>query len=217
MNITLFSRYKQLMDEENIEVIERELKVRVKDYDPDTFSYIALLYMTLADLYEIESRSDKMAEALTLGETFAKKSLDTVRDATASYTLANLVGRKIDQAIPFAVPVMAATVNKLHSDSFKLAKTHEIPMCYFQRGITKYFTPSAFGGGPGRANKDFERAIELDPNFSECILWMGMVCEKKKRKDEALVLYSRARSLRKSFKQADILIQKLKAEGRTYD
>jgi tetratricopeptide (TPR) repeat protein len=59
------------------------------------------------------------------------------------------------------------------------------PLGYVSRGVGNYYLPGAFGGGAELALKDFQKAIQLDPNLAEAHLWMGIALRKLNRNEEA--------------------------------
>lgn len=77
------------------------------------------------------------------------------------------------------------------------------PRVYLVRGIGKFNTPSAFGGGVDKAEADLKKAIELfarddaqPPNPSwgraEAHVWLGQVYAREKRVDAARAEYEAA-------------------------
>jgi tetratricopeptide (TPR) repeat protein len=59
------------------------------------------------------------------------------------------------------------------------------PLGYVSHGVGNYYLPGAFGGGAELALKDFQKAIQLDPNLAEAHLWMGIALRKLNRNEEA--------------------------------
>ena len=59
------------------------------------------------------------------------------------------------------------------------------PLNYLARGIGNYYLPQGLGGGNDLAIKDFQKAIELDPQSSEAHLWLGLAFRKAQRNAEA--------------------------------
>lgn len=56
---------------------------------------------------------------------------------------------------------------------------------YVSRGIGNYYLPPAFGGGLDLATKDFQKAVELDPQSADAHLWLGLALRKANRNPEA--------------------------------
>jgi len=56
---------------------------------------------------------------------------------------------------------------------------------FVSRGIGNYYLPPGLGGGVELAIKDFQKAIELDPQSAEAHLWLGLAFRKVQRNAEA--------------------------------
>src|SRR5208282_4228130 len=56
---------------------------------------------------------------------------------------------------------------------------------YLAHGIGNYYLPPTFGGGLDLAIKDFQKAIDLDPQSAEAHLWLGIALRKANRNPEA--------------------------------
>jgi tetratricopeptide (TPR) repeat protein len=56
---------------------------------------------------------------------------------------------------------------------------------YVSRGVGNYYLPPAFGGGLEVAIKDFQKAIELDPQTADAHLWLGLALRKANRNADA--------------------------------
>jgi tetratricopeptide (TPR) repeat protein len=65
-------------------------------------------------------------------------------------------------------------------------------MNYVSRGVGNYYLPQGLGGGFDLAIKDFQKAIELDPNLSEAHLWLGLALRKQNRNAEARKEFQKA-------------------------
>jgi tetratricopeptide (TPR) repeat protein len=68
-------------------------------------------------------------------------------------------------------------------------------IAYVSRGVGNYYLPSAFGGGPDVALKDFQKAIQLDPELAEAHLWMGITLRKLNRNAEARKAFGKSLQL----------------------
>jgi tetratricopeptide (TPR) repeat protein len=66
---------------------------------------------------------------------------------------------------------------------------------YVSRGVGNYYLPAAFGGGIDIAIKDFQKAIELDPQSSEAHLWLGLAMRKNNRNADARKEFQKATEL----------------------
>ena len=56
---------------------------------------------------------------------------------------------------------------------------------YLSRGVGNYYLPSGMGGGFDLALRDFDKAIQLDPNLADACLWRGIALRKLHRNAEA--------------------------------
>ena len=61
----------------------------------------------------------------------------------------------------------------------------EASLNFVSRGIGNYYLPPGLGGGVELAIKDFQKAIELDPQSAEAHLWLGLAFRKVQRNAEA--------------------------------
>ncbi|HLH39381.1 MAG TPA: tetratricopeptide repeat protein [Bryobacteraceae bacterium] len=68
-------------------------------------------------------------------------------------------------------------------------------MNYLSRGVGNYYLPPALGGGIQLAEKDFQKAMDLDPKLAEAHLWMGLALRKQNRNAEARKEFQRALEL----------------------
>ena len=59
------------------------------------------------------------------------------------------------------------------------------PVNYLSRGVGNYYLPPALGGGAELAAKDFQKAIELDPQSADARLWLGLALRKLNRNADA--------------------------------
>lgn len=66
---------------------------------------------------------------------------------------------------------------------------------YIARGVGNYYLPQGLGGGPDVAIKDFQKAIELDPQSSEAELWLGLALRKDNKNADARKAFQRALEL----------------------
>ncbi len=63
---------------------------------------------------------------------------------------------------------------------------------YVSRGVGNYYLPPALGGGLELAIKDFQKAIELDPQSADAHLWLGLALRKSNRNAEARKAFQKA-------------------------
>ena len=65
-------------------------------------------------------------------------------------------------------------------------------MNYLSRGVGNYYLPSAFGGGVEVAIKDFQKAIDIDPQSSDAHLWLGLALRKENHNADARKEFQKA-------------------------
>jgi len=63
---------------------------------------------------------------------------------------------------------------------------------YVARGVGNYYLPQGLGGGLDLAIKDFQKAIELDPQSSEAQLWLGLALRKQNKNADARKAFQKA-------------------------
>jgi len=66
---------------------------------------------------------------------------------------------------------------------------------YVSRGVGYYYLPPQFGGGNDLAIKDFQKALELDPQSADAHMWLGLALHKANRNAEARKEFQRALEL----------------------
>jgi tetratricopeptide (TPR) repeat protein len=141
------------------------------------YSYAAEVAMELHD----KRKSESYAEA---GMDLAQKAV-AENGSNAEYH--RLLGNLCGQVIP-ANPLMGALkygqcardeINKAIALDGKLA------LAYVSQGVGNYYLPSAMGGGPDTAIKDFDHAIALNPQLAEAYLWKGIALRKLNRDADA--------------------------------
>ncbi len=141
------------------------------------YSYAAEVAMELHD----KKKSQSYAEA---GMELAQKAVgENGGDAEYHRLLGNLCG----QVIP-ANPLMGALkYGKCAQDEISKAISMDgkLAMAYVSQGVGNYYLPSAMGGGPDAAVKDFDHAISLNPRLAEAYLWKGLALRKLNRNAEA--------------------------------
>jgi len=71
-------------------------------------------------------------------------------------------------------------------------------MNYVSRGVGNYYLPQGLGGGIDLAIKDFQKALELDPNLAEAHVWLGLALRKQNRNSDARREFQKAMELNPS-------------------
>jgi tetratricopeptide (TPR) repeat protein len=66
---------------------------------------------------------------------------------------------------------------------------------YVSRGVGYYYLPSGLGGGVELAVKDFQKAIEIDPQLPDGHLWLGLALRKENHNPEARREFQKAAEL----------------------
>lgn len=150
-------------------------------------SYAAEVAMELHD----KRKSEAYAEA---GMQPAKKAVET-SPGSAEYH--RLLGEICGQEIP-ASPLMG-TLKYGPCAKDEIDKAIQLDgrsaLAYVSRGVGNYYLPSSMGGGVDLALKDFDKAIELNPNLAEAYLWKGLALRKANRDAEARQAFQRALQL----------------------
>ncbi|MEZ5351053.1 MAG: tetratricopeptide repeat protein [Bryobacteraceae bacterium] len=83
---------------------------------------------------------------------------------------------------------------------------------WMSRGVGNYYLPPAFGGGVGLAIRDFEQAIQLNPESAEAHLWLGIAYRKAGRNADARKAMERALALNPNRKWAKEQLDKTPAQ-----
>ncbi len=68
-------------------------------------------------------------------------------------------------------------------------------MVHVSRGVGSYYLPPMLGGNVENAIKDFENAIQLNPNLADAHLWLGIALRKANRQAEARKAIARSLEL----------------------
>jgi tetratricopeptide (TPR) repeat protein len=69
---------------------------------------------------------------------------------------------------------------------------------YVSRGVGNYYLPQALGGGIELAIKDFQKALELEPQSGDAHLWLGLAFRKVNRNADARKEFQKALELNPS-------------------
>jgi len=83
---------------------------------------------------------------------------------------------------------------------------------YLARGVGNYYLPQGLGGGLDLAIKDFQKAIELDPQSSEAQLWLGLALRKQNKNADARKAFQKAIELNPSRAWAKQQLEKTPAQ-----
>lgn len=141
------------------------------------YSYAAEVAMELRD----KKKSEAYAEA---GMDLAQKA---VAESGGNAEYHRLLGNLCGQVIP-ANPLMGALkYGQCARDEINkaIAMDGNLAMAYVSQGVGNYYLPSAMGGGPDAAIKDFDHAIALNPQLADAYLWKGIALRKLNRDAEA--------------------------------
>ena len=69
---------------------------------------------------------------------------------------------------------------------------------YVSRGVGYYYLPAGLGGGVDLAIKDFQKAIEIDPQSADAHLWLGLALRKQNHNADARREFQKAMDLNPS-------------------
>ena len=83
---------------------------------------------------------------------------------------------------------------------------------YVSRGVGNYYLPAGLGGGVDLAIKDFQKAIEIDPQSAEAHLWLGLALRKQNRNGDARREFQKAVDLNPSRAWAKQQLEKTPAQ-----
>jgi tetratricopeptide (TPR) repeat protein len=151
------------------------------------YSYAAEIAMELHD----KRKSETYAAA---GMEPAKKAVDA-SPQNAEYH--RLLGEICGQEIP-ASPLMG-TLKYGPCAKEEIDKAIQLDsrsaVAYLSRGVGNYYLPSSMGGGYDLALKDFNKAVELNPNLADAYVWKGLALHKLNRNPEARQAFQRALQL----------------------
>lgn len=98
-----------------------------------------------------------------------------------------VLGTLCGQAVPAVSMFNALTYGKRAKEAINKAKELDPKSARVHQaeGVGNYYLPQALGGGPELAEKDFRKAIELDPKSADSYLWLGLTLRKLHRNGEA--------------------------------
>ena len=151
------------------------------------YSYAAEVAMERHD----KRRSEAYADA---GMDPARKAVE-LNGGSAEYH--RLLGEVCGQEIP-ASPLMG-TLKYGPCAKEEIDKALQLDgrsaLAYISRGVGNYYLPSSMGGGYDLALKDFNKAIELNPNLADAYLWKGLALHRLNRNGEARQAFERALQL----------------------
>jgi tetratricopeptide (TPR) repeat protein len=151
------------------------------------YSYAAEVAMEVHDKRKSEAYADAGMEP-------AKRAVDAM-PANAEYH--RLLGEICGQEIP-ASPLMG-TLKYGPCAKDEIDKAIQLDnrsaLAYVSRGVGNYYLPSSMGGGFDLALKDFNKAIELNPNLGDAYLWKGLALRKLNRDAEARQAFMRVLQL----------------------
>ena len=67
---------------------------------------------------------------------------------------------------------------------------------YVSRGVGNYYVPSGFGGGLDLAIRDFQKAIELNPDYARAYEDLGRAYEQSEQLDAAMEAFRKSLSIK---------------------
>ncbi len=144
---------------------------------------------------------------LALAESYLAEVAIEVRDKNQAHTAAEVGIKAAEHAVSLkpenpeyhrilgTLCGQAVSANVLQGLKFGRCATDELnkalqldpkaSLNYVSHGIGNYYLPAGLGGGNELAIKDFQKAIELDPQSAEAHLWLGLAFRKAQRNPEA--------------------------------
>ena len=144
---------------------------------------------------------------LALAQSYLAEVAIEVRDKNQAHTAAEAGIKAAEHAVALkpdnseyhrilgTLCGQAVSANVLQGLKFGRCATEEVnkalqldpkaSLNFVSRGIGNYYLPPGLGGGVELAIKDFQKAIELDPQSAEAHLWLGLAFRKVQRNAEA--------------------------------
>jgi Flp pilus assembly protein TadD len=153
----------------------------------------ALAESYLAEI-AVETGDKNLARASAENGIKAAERLTALKPENSEYH--RLLGTLCGQAIPSNV-LTGLKYGRCAQDEVNKAVQLDPKSAinYVSRGAGNYYLPQAMGGGADVAIKDFQKAIELDPNSAEAHLWLGIALRKAGRNADARKALEKAVSL----------------------
>lgn len=149
-------------------------------------SYLAQVLLELRD----KAAAEHAAQA---GIPAAERAIALKPDSSEYH---RILGTLCGQVVP-ANMLLGLSYGKRAQEEIQKAITlnPKSAKAYLARGIGNYYLPPMLGGGPELALRDIQRAIELDKNFSEAYLWLGVALRKLHRNHEAREAFGKSLAL----------------------
>jgi len=151
---------------------------------------------------------------LALAESYVSEVAIETRDKNQGHTAAEIGIKAAEQAVALkpdnaeyhrilgTLCGQAVTANVLQGMKYGRCATDEVNKAiqldpkasinYLSRGIGNFYLPQALGGGLELALKDFQKALDLDPQSAEAHLWLGLALRKANKNGEARKEFQRS-------------------------
>jgi tetratricopeptide (TPR) repeat protein len=151
---------------------------------------------------------------LALAESYISEVAIEVRDKNQAHVAAETGIKAAEQAVSLkpenaeyhrilgTLCGQAVTANVLQGMKYGRCATDEVNKAlqldpkaainYLSRGIGNFYLPQALGGGLDLALKDFQKAVELDPQSADAHLWLGLALRKANKNGEARKEFQRS-------------------------
>jgi tetratricopeptide (TPR) repeat protein len=154
--------------------------------------------LALAESYlaEVAIEVKDKAQAKSVAEAGIKTAERAVSLKPQEAEYHRILGTLCGQVIP-ANALLGMKYGRCALDSINkaLELDPKSASAYLSRGVGNYYLPPAFGGGPELAVKDFEKALQLNPNMAEARMWQGIALRKLNRNAEARQALAKALEL----------------------
>jgi len=163
-----------------------------KANDADSQYRLALAESYVAEV-AIEQRDKNAAHAAAEAGIDAAKKAVALKDTAENH---RLLGTLCGQAISANI-IQGMKYGHCAQDEVNKAVQMDpkSSVNYLARGVGNYYLPQGFGGGIDLAIKDFQKAIELDPQSAEPQLWLGLALRKQNRNADARKAFQKALEL----------------------
>jgi len=139
-------------------------------------SYLAEVALELRDRQQARAAAEAGIDAARKAVALAPRNAEYRR----------LLGTLCGQVIP-ASPLLAVRYGKCAQEEVNKAVELDpkSAKAYLARGVGNYYLPPQFGGGVDLAIRDFEKAIQMNPQLAEAWMWLGIAQRKAGKMAEA--------------------------------
>jgi tetratricopeptide (TPR) repeat protein len=163
---------------------------QAKANDPSAQYKLALAESYVAEV-AIEVRDKNAAHAAAEAGIDAAQKAVALKGDTAEYhrLLGTLCGQAISANVLKGMKYGHCAQDEVNK---ALQLDPKSSVNYLARGVGNYYLPTSLGGGLDLAVKDFQKAVELDPQSAEPQVWLGLALRKQNKNVEARKAFQKA-------------------------